>query len=452
MNGQSTEDRGNNADRRIGEWADLSATSHPLAARPEVLRASVEAGVMERRGSRRSVPGLAMVMLVVLVVAGVGFAVSRQRSVVAPSASASAVASASVSANPSASPRPSASPQPLITSPGDRVFAMGRTDERSGWAFLWSIDPTNVEKKRPMLLVTEDGGATWRDATPRRTGFGPVIEFVDADHGWYLSGPMLWRTTDGARSWQETSLPTPFVVDTAAMSFVSASTGYLLAPADSATNSDTWVVYRTDDGGASLQAVSEVVLPGETASSSPDPAIAFSDRLDGVVAGWNVALQTHDGGAHWSPVDLPAPVGSKTATYVGLDQLRAFGPYVVLLAWMGGPGATAYLSDDAGRTWRQASTAWSQSTSDIWAIVDGQTWLDFTAAGSGSIQVGATSDAGRSWTELTFPFSWRVTAASFVSATDGWAILGTDCRASSDCWLGRLAQTHDGGVTWQPVQ
>jgi hypothetical protein len=360
MNGQSTgdrssADRGSNADRRIAAWADLTAMSRPPAARPEVLTAKVEVAAVERRRSRHSVAGLAAVLLIALVVAGVGFGLSRQQSAVAPSASASAVVSPFASYYPvglpslSGSPSPAASPLSLIASPGLRVAAIGRIDEMSGWAYVSS----SAMFTAPHLMITDDAGATWRDATPPGQASQPIIEFVDADHGWVLDadGP-LWRTADGGRSWQATALPAGRTGSSAAISFVSASAGYLLLSADNSKSAEPWVLYRTDDGGASLHRVGAVTLPGEPPMSGPVPVLAFSDPLDGLVAGWSAVLQTHDGGQHWSSVSLPAAQGTGTARYSGAYQLRAFGASVVLVAWIEGAanGAATYVSDDAGLT------------------------------------------------------------------------------------------------------
>jgi len=57
------------------------------------------------------------------------------------------------------------------------------------------------------------------------------------------------------------------------------------------------------------------------------------------------------------------------------------------------------VSADAGRTWRPAY-AWSAESATVWAIVDGQTWLDFTTA-AGPMYMEATSDAGDKWTTST---------------------------------------------------
>jgi len=453
MNRTPSEDRGEVVERRIAEWADLSATSRPPGAQAQVV-GRVGDSAAERRRSRRSAPGLAFVLLAVLVITAVGFGLSSWQSTVAPSASGSASSTSVESID-----RP-----PVLASPGSQVADLKRIDEMNGWAYVWNAN-AGIGAQGPALMMTNDAGLTWRDATPPGATSQPVIEFLDADHGWFLgdeAGP-LWRTTDGGRSWQKTTLPAGRSGLGAAMSFISVSTGYLLLSADSSEAAEPWSLYRTDDGGASMQRVGAVKLPNEPPLSGPPPMIAFSDALDGLVAGWSAVLQTHDGGLTWTSARLPAGQGSAMARYIGVDQLRVFGARAVLVAWMENAlasvtAATPYVSDDAGRTWRQASEASSQTTSDVWAIVDANTWLDFVSPVDG-IHVRATSDAGRTWTDSTGvgPPGLHIMAVSFTSLFPGhgWAIFQVDstCAPGTFCKLelsaGQLAETRDGGLTWQ---
>jgi len=331
MNGQPTDDRGNNADRRIGEWADLSAMSRPPAA-----RTGGAAGEGRGRGSRAT-PAAA---LCARAGDGAGRGGGRRRRGlrrIAPAVGRRAVGLRECGGQRVRAARPIGLTVAAGHLAGDDVLDIGRIDARSGWAYV--LSPESSKLGVPILLMTDDVGATWRDATPpQQADFQPIIEFVDADHGWVLDadGP-LWRTTDGGRSWQETALPTGRTGSSAAMSFVSASTGYLLLSANSDKDPEPWVLYRTEDGGASLQRVGAVTLPDEPALSGPLPMVAFSDPSSGVVAGWKVVLQTDDGGAHWSTVSLPATKGSAAPRLRGVSLLRAFGPQLVLLALIGGP-------------------------------------------------------------------------------------------------------------------
>ncbi|HEY5487066.1 MAG TPA: hypothetical protein VIK06_05400 [Candidatus Limnocylindrales bacterium] len=455
MNRTPSEDRGGIVERRIGEWADLSATSRPPGARAQLAQERVAESSPERPRSRRSAPGLALVLLAVLVITAVGFGLSSWQSSVAPSASGSASATSVESIN---------QPPSVLASPGSQVAALQHIDEMNGWAYVWNANAQNGTQGLA-LMMTNDAGLTWRDATPPGATGQPVIEFLDADHGWFLgndAGP-LWRTTNGGRSWQKTTLPTGRSGFGAAMSFISASTGYLLLSAATSQSAEPWSLYRTDDGGASLQPVGAVKLPNEPPLSGPPPMIAFSDELDGLVAGWSAVLQTHDGGLTWTSARLPAGQGSAAARYIGVDQLRVFGARAVLVAWMENAltnvdAATPYVSDDAGRTWRQASEVSSQTTSDIWDVVDASTWLGFGSPVDG-IHMRVTSDAGRTWTDSTGvgPPGLHIMAVSFTALFPGhgWAIFQVDstCPPEAACPglppAGQLADTRDGGATWQ---
>jgi photosystem II stability/assembly factor-like uncharacterized protein len=455
MNRTPSEDRGEIVERRIAEWADLSATSRPPGPRAHLAQERVAEWAPESPRARRSAPGLAFVLLALLVITAVGFGLSSWQPAVAPSASGSASATSVESIN---------QPPSVLASPGSQVADLQRIDEMNGWAYVWNANAGNGTQG-PALMMTNDAGLTWRDATPPGAAGQPLIEFLDADHGWFLgndAGP-LWRTTDGGRSWQKIALPAGRSGLGAAMSFVSASTGYLLLSADSSEAAEPWSLYRTDDGGASLQRVGAVKLPNEPPLSGPLPMIAFSDQLDGLVAGWSAVLQTHDGGLTWTSAILPTGQGSTAARYTGVDQLRVFGTRAVLVAWMENAltsvtAAIPYVSDDAGRTWRQASEASSQTISDVWAIVDASTWLDFVSPVDG-IHMRVTSDAGRTWTDSTGvgPPGLHIMAVSFTSLFPGhgWAIFQVDstCPAEAACPglppAGQLAETRDGGATWQ---
>ena len=481
MDGSSTGDRGvdhgkdrggagagngaaNAADRRIGAWAELSAMSRPPAVNEAVLRGGVEVAAPERRRSRQPLAGLAAAVVVVLVAAGLSFGLAGKPSGV-PSASSSGAAteSESTAVSPAGpptdslhSPSPSFAPSPLPSGAtlGDRVSQMHRLDATNGWTL--SETTVTAGGSAPRLLLTNDAGTTWRDATPPgEADYQPTIEFIDADHGWLLGLSSLWGTADGGLSWHKTALPAGRIGMSAAMSFVSPSTGFLLLSANSANSPEPWVVYRTDDGGASLQRAGAAKLPGQPPMSGPEPRMAFSDPLNGLIAGWQAVRRTRDGGAHWSTVSLP--VSGVGARYSGVYELRAFGPSVVLVAYVGGAtaaGATAYASGDAGRTWRSAAAI---EIIDYSAIVDGQTWLQLGMHDTKSVHIRVTRDGGATWTNSTGsgPAGRHVMAVSFVSPTEGWAIFQVDstCPAWSSCPIqlpaGELAETQDGGVTWQ---
>ena len=433
MNGNSSGEN-DRADRRIADWAELSATSRPAAAHVDVFMAGAHAGATSRPRAGRAVPGLAMAVLAVVLVAGIGFGLAQQRSVVTPPAPGSEVATLS------ASPAPTLSPAPVI-SVGREVARMAMIDANSGWVYRYGDgDPATLP-----LLMTNDAGRTWRSATPPMLTSIPQIEFVDADHGWALDDGKLWRTTDGGRSWLLNSL---LPEEPGVMAWASPTTGYLLYGLDTLSP----VLWRTDDGGATVRRVGPVILSPEAVLETGDPHIAFTDPLHGVIAGWSMVLQTSDGGLHWT----------QTLGHQNVDQLRAFNPYVVVNAWAPGysePSIVTYVSDDAGQSWQPASNSLGEPATYVWAIVDGRTWLRFISPAGGPIHVKVTTDGGHSETDTTsagLP-GWHMMTASFVSPTDGWAIFENDstCQPNQLCPFqpgrGELATTQDGGVTWHAV-
>jgi hypothetical protein len=201
MNGNSPHDPASNAERLIDAWADLSARSRPRAG-DEPLRSRVEVVAVGRHRSRNALAGLAALLVVVLV-AAVGFSAWRQSPVVAPSPSATATGTAA----PTPSPSPSASPRSVFAPPTapplnfGLITNIGRIDAMNGWAYGWYAPPSSSKRE---LLMTNDGGATWRDIIPPQAANPEValdIEFSDANRGWLLgdNGP-LWWTADGGRN------------------------------------------------------------------------------------------------------------------------------------------------------------------------------------------------------------------------------------------------------------
>jgi photosystem II stability/assembly factor-like uncharacterized protein len=135
------------------------------------------------------------------------------------------------------------------------------------------------------------------------------------------------------------------------------------------------------------------------------------------VTGWTILLVTQDGGLHWSRPSLPG---------AGLypDYLAAFGSTVVLVE----DGRVIYVSGDAGADWRLAyADSGGAGSAAIWVLAGSDTWIQLSTT-PGSISVWQTTDGGTVWTQSTGhgPTDRHVMAASFVSATDGWAIFQRD--------------------------
>jgi photosystem II stability/assembly factor-like uncharacterized protein len=97
-------------------------------------------------------------------------------------------------------------------------------------------------------LTTTTGGVSWQHGGLLGIGssnnqFYSVLQFVDANHGWFDVGPELSKTTNGGATWVS-SIP---VGDTLSdINFFNATTGYIGTLKN---------IYKTTDGGGTWQRV-----------------------------------------------------------------------------------------------------------------------------------------------------------------------------------------------------
>ena len=167
------------------------------------------------------------------------------------------------------------------------------------------------------LLTTDDGGASWRrPLTPPDDLF--CVEFLDPQRGWAGGGGpygegegVVWRTTDGGRSWESASLPSWGRVRD--IDFVDATTGWAVTE-DWGVDGDyaQGAVLGTRDGGATWEL--QATAPGVLYAVSMDPA-GFGWALGSS----GVALQTRDGGATWLPRNTGTDNTLRGAVLNGVD-------------------------------------------------------------------------------------------------------------------------------------
>ncbi|HAJ35230.1 MAG TPA: hypothetical protein DCL15_06010, partial [Chloroflexi bacterium] len=300
------------------------------------------------------------------------------------------------------------------------------------------------------LLITRDGGASWREATPPAmalTGALAVV-FRDPLTGWVAEvapqtpgAVRVAATTDGGRTWQVRVHALFAVNDPAgqasalAMHWLDRNTGWLVVRQATSSNFNQGTLFGTQDGGASWQ---RLALPG-------GEPVYFISATTGWTAGGphgDAWFRSDDGGRTWAVVALPYP------DVVGRGQRRHYPPYftadrlhgvvVVTTSTPAGQRMDWYVTDDGGASWASASA--SPASADAAANVarlDAAAWL--MAITGQPLQQPTLAAPFFANPTLAAP---AVTLANLAMSTpdDGWA---TDARGVT------LLRTQDGGQSWQ---
>jgi photosystem II stability/assembly factor-like uncharacterized protein len=299
------------------------------------------------------------------------------------------------------------------------------------------------------LFATTDGGKTFKDVTPKRTGLSPLtpssVALASPTHALAVTregipagssdggatftplgdrlparfdrlrvvsdavatmrGPSgtLARTADGGRSWQALATPSSSaILDT---SFVSAANGFALDAAGS--------VLRTDDGGTTWQTLS---------GGAGQSAILALDSNHVLLAGPRGVMRSSDGGHSF--------IAASGRGLSSVGSLARAGRAV--LAW--GPGR-AFISSTAGASFSRLSLPRH----------GGVRQLDFVNPRTGFLlgvddRVSLTVDAGRHWRELLALGHTSIASIAFANAQTGWAAEGW-----TDGTSGAVLRTDDGG-------
>jgi len=281
-----------------------------------------------------------------------------------------------------------------------------------------------------VVSSTSDGGATWHAGTPVAVklanpqvmligGWAPIVDFVDAEHGWVLvhqsawmalSPPLLYSTVDGGKSWLLLGSPATqnaSCTPGSNLDFVSPTTGWLnVGCGDPNAPAEALV---TRDGGSTWN----MQLIASTPCGNCQPR--FIDAMNGWYLDPNTPLlmMTTDGGQTWHRHGLP-----RFGTYTCQGK---FGPTTCSLSYV---QAGTFLSPTEG-----------------WITV-----TDFAENGPPlTVHVERTLDGGRTWSVI---YTRSVAAdidlsgsLTFVDPSDGFWWLGPD-----------LFRTTDGGRTWTKVR
>jgi photosystem II stability/assembly factor-like uncharacterized protein len=365
------------------------------------------------------------------------------------------------------SPAPSEAPVPTPTleptappptpTPAANAGPAGMIDLDHGWA---------VGDQR--LLLTADGGSSWRDANPPAPTQGGFpanllnVQFIDAEHGWVaFAEPFklatdpgfgridVWRTSNGGLTWAKTELPKakinndgdvlgPFSFD-----FLDASDGFAFLSGNYVHSLGDSDLYYTADGGKTWSADRPT---GNGSAGVEGSSISFTTADDGVVVGSPVGsgiFVTHDGGRTWAEAAIAglASFGSDLKVFsqpVFSDSRTG----LVAIRFQGDTKSVTriYRTTDGGSSWSYLAPI-PGSGALIVAIVDPLHWI--ATDGSAAVH---TQNGGASWTQLvTRPPLESLQAISFVDVKHGWA------QWTDKLGIFHVSATTDDGATWHSL-
>ena len=246
------------------------------------------------------------------------------------------------------------------------------------------------------LFVSADRGQTWQErATPKAPAGSAATEisFVDGADGWLSTcantTTLLWKTTDGARSWHTVSSPFPPDQCMSGLSFIDQSHGFIAA------------------------------------------RYAYAGPL---------VYSTVDGGQNWSGVRLPDPPGFAAGAggSFWLETIKGFGATDLAIAASDAGGLYVYRSTDLGATWTYL-TSIPNSVASV-GLVTPTRWVQVILPG----QSRETTDGGKTWHAHASDYSQAAPIAPQVvygDAAVGYATV-----------RGAIQRTVDGGLHWTPIQ
>jgi photosystem II stability/assembly factor-like uncharacterized protein len=185
-----------------------------------------------------------------------------------------------------------------VESPGDRILAAG------------NIHSTSITLSS-VLLASDDAGRTWREAHEHIRGAGlDHFQFLDAEIGW-ASGQMLFPlqqdpfllvTSDGGKTWRQRSIFTESRENRFGsiqqFSFAAKDSGSLIVDRGKASDGDRYELYESPDAGESWN-IKETSSKPIALKHPPVTSTDWRVRADGPTGSFHIE---HRQGQRWTSV------------------------------------------------------------------------------------------------------------------------------------------------------
>lgn len=292
----------------------------------------------------------------------------------------------------------------------------------------------------------------WQKQNVASTSGCRSLSAVSEQIAWVgCSGGKVFHTSDGGANWMVDSVAGAARLDFRGIKAFDANTAVVVSAGPAEQGQAR--IYRTTDGARSWQltwsdSTKGVFLDG-VAFWDPMHGFTFSDPIDGKL----VVFTTDDGGKSWSKVpaaNMPAVIDGEAAFAASNTQLTTQGSSNAWIASGGGAEARVFRTTDRGRTWSVSGTGMPGGASaGLFGIAFADARNGLAVGGDYNIARGTTdfairtSDGGVTWQRAStlnrpdgvtqgLAFVPGASKPTFV-ATGGW---GT-------------AFTTDFGASWQ---
>lgn len=281
-----------------------------------------------------------------------------------------------------------------------------------------SADKYAVVTSQGELLMTTDGGTSWRIRTLPGDGIYRSLYFLNDNLGWAagaLNGKFS-KTTDGGYTWSPiTNAPDTTKYD---IHFISQTTGWSVG--------FNGFIIKTTDGGDSWFSQSNTQVTSATLYG-----VCATDANTVYIAGnANAFVKSTDGGTTWAQMTLPS-LGTTT------DFRGVYFPPT-------GTGQTGFVvghrtrilkTTDAGATWNAVLNA--GGTTAMWGIHFNNQGVGLASGASGLVY--RTTDMGSTWTQVT-GLPTNIIFYNVRFASDNIAYLSGGS--------GHIYKSTDAGATW----